>query len=206
MNSKSLSDDLVSHQYIYVPWIDEHPIYEIAAPLALHLQKHFHAPLTVVCQQKSGVPELLRKSAVVTERSGDVRDGGIVLVYCPSNKLMDKISRLEKSIVVLVEWANTSHSGWAKLHEAFDVSNERLMESDLNDGARKTLDAIVFEGYNGWNDRISEISTHRLLRDLTDAGGYDREVVLAFARVQRGESGIQRLYKLLDEFDLASRL
>lgn len=44
-------------------------------------------------------------------------------------------------------------------------------------------------------------ATTERLRELQNTGQYDREVVLAYARRERGEERIKRLYPLLDDFE-----
>ena len=204
----SISDEFLRHQYFYIPWADTvapapEP-FQLAAPLAVHLEQHYQARLTVVTIQKSTAPELVRNRTIVTERSGTVVDGGVVLAYVPSYRVMEKIMRLSKSVVVLAEWSTESHAGWAKLVGAFNPLTQSVMGA-VDEPTRELLKAIVFDGYNGWNDDIAARMTLRHLRDLQDAGGYDREVVEAYARMERGEHGITRLYGILDRFEAGHR-
>lgn len=92
----SLEDEFLTHQFIYVPWVDDRPVYQHTPQLALYLQKKHRARLTVVCNMKSDAPDSLGKAPVVTERSGGIKDGGVVFAYCPSYKVMHKTARLEK--------------------------------------------------------------------------------------------------------------
>jgi hypothetical protein len=201
----SIDDELLRHQYFYIPWV-ETPApapepFQIAAPLAAYLAQQRKARLTVVTIQKSTAPEALRKSTIVTQRSGTVMDGGVVLAFCPSYQLMDKITSLKKSVVVLAEWPTESHEGWAKLVGAYNLVTGSVMGGPLDEATSKSLKAIVFDGYKGWNDDIAVRMTLTHLRELHAAGGYDRGIVEAFARSERGEHGIAKLYGILDSFD-----
>lgn len=65
----------------------------------------------------------------------------------------------------------------------------------------KCWNGIVFEGYKGWNDSIAVRMANSYLEDLSKAGVYDRNLVLAYARQTKHESSIEKLKKILDEFD-----
>ena len=200
-----MKDELLRHQYFYIPWVTTtlpatEP-FELAAPVAAHLAQHYKARLTVVTIQKSNAPRALRNATIVTERTGIVADGGVVLAFCPSYRVMEKISHLEKSIVVLAEWSSESHEGWAKLVGAYNLVTQSVMGGAMDETAKTLLKAIVFDGYNGWNDDIAVRMTLRHLQELRDAGGYNRGVVESFARTERGEHGIKRLYRILDRFE-----
>lgn len=195
--------EYLRHRYLYVPWRDDIDTMPIGKALGLLAANQHSARLTVVCPLKSNAqhhPELARKE-IVTERSGQVRDGGVVLAWCPTYKAMVKTYRLEQSVVVLTEWANPSFLGWAKLHGAFNVFTGTVMDAGLSDVGRGLLHEIVDEGYNGWHDDIARRMTTRHLEQLAAAGEYDRTVVLAYARERRSEYGIDRLVRILDSFD-----
>ncbi|WP_278259364.1 hypothetical protein [Nocardioides convexus] len=62
------------------------------------------------------------------------------------------------------------------------------------------LEGIVYEGYKGWTDDISERMVRSSLDDLVALGEYDRDLVLAYARQTKHESSIERLEKIIDKF------
>ncbi|GHE36781.1 hypothetical protein GCM10017673_44140 [Streptosporangium violaceochromogenes] len=92
-----MSDQLVEvlkHRFIYVPWGAEKDTIEPDKRLGLAVARKHGARLTFLCAQKSNAthhPELA-KVEIVTERSGFVRDGGVVLAWCPTHKVIEKWS------------------------------------------------------------------------------------------------------------------
>jgi len=154
---------------------------------------------------KSDAPDVLGKATIVTERSGSIRDGGIVFAHCPTYKLMHKTARLKKSIIVVVEWPTESHEGWARLVGAYNVVTGAVMSTNLTDEGRKELDGILFEGYKGWHDNIAERITLSHLERLAALGQYDRQVVLAFMRREKHEDSVKSFTKILDQFERARK-
>jgi len=201
----SLEDELPMHQFIYVPWVDDKPVYQSTPQLALYLQKKHHARLTVMCNMKSNAPDGLGKAPVVTERSGSVVDGGVVFAYCPTYKVMSKITHLKKSIIVVVEWPTESYEGWARLVGAYNVVTGAVMSTNLTDEGRKELDGILFEGYKGWHDNIAVRLTISHLEKLAALGQYDRGVVLAHVRREKSEDSVKSFIKILDQFESAQK-
>lgn len=193
----------LNHQYLYVPWTEGLDTVGAGKALGLYVARQHNARLTIVTVQKSNAnshPEF-NKLPIVTERSGSVQDGGVVLAWCPTYKAMDKVHHLSKSIVVLVEWPSTSFEGWAKLVGAYNIVSRSVMEAELSEVSTKALEGIVWEGYNGWHDDIARRLTLKRLQELATADGYDREVVLAYARREKGEYAIANLVKILNSFE-----
>ena len=205
-DAERLRDELLRHQYIYVPWAQEKPIYKAGAGLAQLIASHHRARLTIASPTKSTIPDDMARLPYVTDRVGAVPDGGVVLAYLPSEKTMEKISQLASSIVVLVEAPTEDHSGWARLHGAYNVSTGEVIAADLDDAAEKLLAAIVFEGYNGWNDDIAERITLAKLTTLREAGQYDRALVLAYAREHERAGALDALTRILDAFEGKGKL
>lgn len=141
----------------------------------------------------------------MTERSGSVSDGGVVLAWCPRHKTMEKIQHLEKSVVVLVEWIPGEMEAWAKLKQAYNIVTDEVMGIDLSAEAVEVLERIVFEGYKRWTDSISERMVRSFVDDLIELGAYNRDLVLADARQTKYESSVERLKKILDSYDATSR-
>lgn len=197
----SLEDEVLTHRFIYVPWVDDKPVYQSTPQLALYLQKKHHARLTVVCAMKSNAPDGLGKVPIVTERSGNVVDGGVVFAYCPTYKVMNKITGLKKSIILVVEWPTESYEGWARLVGAYNVATGAVMSTNLTDEGRKELDGILFEGYKGWHDNIAERLTISHLEKLAALGQYDRGVVLAYVRREKSDDSVKSFIKILDRFE-----
>lgn len=202
----SLEDEVLKYQYVYVPWVDDRPVYQHSPQLALYLQTKHQARLTVVCPLKSNIPDVLKKVPAVTERSGSVVDGGVVFAYCPTYKVMSKVTRLEKSIVIVVEWPTESYEGWARLVGAYNAVTGAVMSTNLTDAGHKELDGILFEGYKGWHDNIAERMTISRLQKLTALGQYDRAVVLAYVRREKSEDSVKRFIKIFDQFDQTHKL
>lgn len=199
-------EEALKHRYIYVPRGDVKDTLELGKKLGLAVAGAHRVPLTVLSVQKSGAthhPELA-KLDIVSERSGRVSDGGVVLVWCPRHKTMEKLQHLTKSVVVLVECIPGEMEAWAKLRGAYNVVTGEAMDANLNADAKKALDAVVSEGYKGWTDDISARMVRRYLEELLQAGGYDRELVLAYPRQTKWEPAIQRLEKLLDKFEASN--
>ncbi len=199
-------DEVLKHRYIYVPRGEEKDTIEPGKRLGLAVAQGHRAHLTVVAPRKDSAtfhPELA-KLDIVTERSGYPQDGGVVLAWCPTYKVMEKIQHLEKSVVVLVEWIPGEFNAWAKLVGAYNVTTGDVMDAGLSPDALKALESIVDEGYNGWTKATDVRLTRRFLDDLTKTGTYDRELVLAYARQTKSQNSIDRLKKILDKFE-ASR-
>lgn len=195
--------EYLRHRHLFVPWRDGVDTLTAGKKLGLWLTQQHEARLTVVSPLKSNAehhPELARET-IVTERSGQVRDGGVVLAWCPTYKAMAKTYGLERSVIVLTAWSSPRFVGWAKLHSAYNVLTGKVMESGLTATGRELLQDIVDEGYNGWHDDIARRMTTRHLEQLATADEYDRSVVLAYAREHRAEYGIDRLVRILDAFD-----
>lgn len=202
----SLEDEVLRHQFIYIPWVSDKPVYQHSPQLALYLQQKHRARLTVVCNTKSNIPDVLKKASAVTERSGSVVDGGVVFAYCPTYKVMRKATRLQKSVIIVVEWPTESYEGWARLVGAYNVVTGAVMSTSLTDAGRRELDGILFEGYKGWHDNIAERITISHLRKLAAIGQYDRNVVLAYVRREKSEDSVKNFIKILDQFDRTQTL
>lgn len=150
-------EEALKHGNIYVPRGTQKDTLGPGKRLGLALARQHRAHLTVLSVQRSGAthhPELAKES-VVTERSGHIPDGGVVLAWCPRYKTMEKLQHLEKSVVVLVEWIPGEMKSWAKLNQAYNIVTNELLDAGITDKARESLDQIVFEGYKGWTDTIS---------------------------------------------------
>jgi hypothetical protein len=95
-----IAEEVLRHEYIYVPWEDEVDTVEAGKELALYVARKHCGRLTVVCPVKSNAThhDELAKLPIVTERSGAVVDGGVVLAWCPSHKVMEKVRHLRKSV------------------------------------------------------------------------------------------------------------
>lgn len=196
-----MNDAVYGHQYIYIPWSKNgsHSAASIAAT-KLIAAKH-RLPITVVAGTLQSVPDEFSRAAKVTERSGSVKAGGVVLAYYPTNKLMSKIDQLSNSIVILAEWHQDNHSGWAKSVGAYNLVTDEMMTEGLSAAGNEAIDALLSAGYKGWHDAIAVRQARDALDELLQSGGYDRHVVLFRARKSRGESGISKLYSILDQFE-----
>jgi len=200
-------EEVLRHRYIYVPRGTEKDTIEIGKRLALAVARERRAHLTVLASRKDSathVPEFA-KLDIVTERSGFPQNGGVVLASCPTYKVMEKVQRLEHSVVVLVEWIPGEFDAWARLVGAYNVVTGQVMNAGLSAETSKALEDIVSEGYNGWTKSTDELMTLSFLRDLEAAGTYDREVVLAYARQFKSEESIKRLIKLLNKLEAPPR-
>ena len=193
--------EVLKHRYIYVPRGKTDDTTGPGKRLGLAVAHALGAPLTVLAPQKGSAthhPELA-KLEIVTERSGYPQDGGVVLAWCPTYKVMEKAQRLETSMVVLVEWIPGEFDSWAKVHRAYNVVIGEVMDAGLSPEAANALEGIVDEGYKGWHDDIAERMTRSYLADLDRVGAYDRELVLAYARRTKSEESIRRLKRILDK-------
>jgi hypothetical protein len=196
------SRQMLGHQYLYLPWAQLNPKHELAPKLATLLASQHGATLTVVAPTLSAAPDALSRYDAITERSSRrVPEGGVVLVYAPTRGLEPKFTRLESSVMLLVEWPTVSYAGWAKLVGAYNVATRARMTAGLTQKGINALEGVMFHGYKGWHDAMAVRATTQCLHELQDIGQYDREVVLAYARRERGEERIKRLYPLLDDFD-----
>jgi len=196
-------DEALKHRYVYLPRGNEKDTLGLGKQLGLALAQRHRARLTVLSVQKGGAthhPELA-KQTIVTERSGRIEDGGVVLVWCTRHKTLEKLHHLENSVVVLVEWIPGEMEPWAKINRAYNIVTGEVMEPGLSDEAVEILEGIVYEGYKGWTDDISERMVRSSLNDLVALGEYNRDLVLAYARQTKHESSIERLGKIIDKFD-----
>ncbi len=199
-------EEVLRHRYVYVPQDTEKDTIQAGKWLGLAVAHALNRNLTVLAPQKGSAthhPELakLAKLDIVTERSGYPQDGGVVFVWRPTYKVMEKIQHLEESVVVLVEWIPGEFDAWAKLIGAYNVVTGEVMDAGLSAEALRALEGIQYEGYNGWTKDTDELMTRNFLGDLSKAGAYDRELVLACARQTRSEDSIERLKKILDKFE-----
>lgn len=194
--------EVLKHQYIYVPRVKD--ALNLGRQLALIVARARGTRLRVLAPQKNSAtfhPELA-KLEIVTERSGHLDDGGVILAWCPTHRAMEKTHHLDKSVIVLVEWTLGEFAAWAKLVGAYNVTTGEVMSAELSAEARKALEMIVYEGYNGWTKSTDQLMTMSYLEDLRAAGAYDRELVLAFARQTKWEGSIDRLKKIIDAFEV----
>lgn len=199
-------EEVLKHRYIYVPRGTMKDTLGAGKHLGLAVARELGVRLTVVAPRKDSAtqhPELARLD-IVTERSGYPQDGGVVLAWCPTYKVMEKIQHHEESVVVLVEWIPGEFDAWARLHKAYNVVTGEVMDAGFSAETLKALEGIVYEGYMGWHDDIAERMTLSFLEDLAKAGAYNRELVLAHARQTKSETSIERLKKILDKLE-ASR-
>lgn len=197
--------DAMKHRFIYVPRGREKDTLALGRWLGLEVARHRHATLTVLSVQKGGAahhPELA-KLPIVTERSGSILDGGVVLAWCPRHKTLGKLQHLENSVIVLVEWNPGAMAAWARLREAYNVVSGEVMHSGLSAESTELLEGLVAEGYNGWTKSTDVMMTKSYLEDLSEAGAYERDLVLAYVRQTQHESSVERLAKILDEFERA---
>ncbi|UUW88646.1 hypothetical protein [Pimelobacter simplex] len=196
-------DEVLKHRYVYVPRGETKDTLQPGKLLGLAVARARRVPLTVLAPQKNSATfhDELAKLEIVTERSGQVSDGGVVLAWCPRFKTMEKAQHLEQSVVILVEWIPGEFEGWAKLNQAYNVVTGKVMDAALTPAAVEALDRLVFEGYKGWTDSISARMVTSYLTDLADAGAYDRNIVLAYARQTKHEGAIERLQKIMDAFE-----
>lgn len=200
-------EELLEHRYIYVPRGTKQDTLQRGKALGLAVARGHRAHLTVVAPRKDSATHHseLAKLDIVTERSGYPQDGGVVLAWCPTFKVMEKVQHLERSVVVLVEWIPGEFDAWARLVGAYNVGTGEVMNAGLSPEASKALEGIVYEGYNGWTKSTDELMTLSFLKDLAASGVYDRELVLAYARQSKSEQSTGRLKKILDKFETSQR-
>lgn len=206
--SEELDPNLLTHQYLYVPWTDGVDMLAIGEALGLYVAQHFKVRPTIVTvtvtKQSVSTRRSFEKLNIVTERSGFVPENSVVIAWCPSRKVMQKVND-RKNFVVLVEWPSERFEAWAKLVGAYNVVTREVMSANLNNEAVKALEGVVWEGYNGWHDETARMLTLARLRELDEAGGYDRDIVIQYAVMERSLTSIERLEKILNQFE-ASRV
>nr|WP_201749016.1 hypothetical protein [Micromonospora acroterricola] len=199
-------EEVLKHRYIYVPHGTKKDTIQPGKRLGLAVARASRPPDGRGTPQGLGdPPPRTRQLDIVAERSGHLQDGGVVLAWCPTYKVMEKSQRLERSVVVLVEWIHGEFDAWARLHGAYSVANGEVMDAGLTAEVSEALKGIVYEGYNGWTKSTDELMTLSFLKDLAAAGAYDRELVLAYARQSKSEHSIERLKKILDRFETSQR-
>lgn len=195
--------EYLKHQYLYFPWTDGFDSFTAGKALARYVAQQHRARLTVVTitKQNAAYHDEFARLPVVTERSGTVAEGGVVLAWVPSRKVMAKVHNLKKSVVILVEDPSEKFEAWARLVGAYNVVTRKVMTAGLTEAGTKALEGVVWEGYNGWHDQIAETMTFSNLTELAGSDGYDRAIVLEFASQRKGEHALQRLEKILDKFE-----
>ena len=126
-------EEVLRHRYVYLPRGETKDTLHPGKLLGLAVARARGVPLTVLAPQKNSatIHSELAKLEIVTERSGRVSDGGVVLAWCPRYKTMEKAQHLEKSAVVLVEWIPGEFEGWAKLNQAYNVVTGEVMDAAL---------------------------------------------------------------------------
>lgn len=199
----SRRQEVLKHRYLYLPHSTVKDTLTLGKQLGPAVARERGLRLTVICPQKSNLtqwPELAMQD-VVTARSGCVRDGGLVLAWCPTHKVMEKVQHLEKSVVMLVEWSPREFEAWARLRGAYNVVTGTTMDAALSTEALYAMEGILHEGHNNWTNRTDELLTRSHLDRLVKSGTYDRELVLTYARQTKSEESIKRLAKLLDSFE-----
>lgn len=194
--------DVRDHQFYYLPWSPKRDTFTLGEQLAERLGRHFSRAVTVLAVTRANVSSrrYLSKQTIVTERTGHIPDNTVVIAWCPTRKLLQRLGRT-KNVVLLVESASTRFEAWAKLVGAFNVATGEVMTAGLSEVALKALEGVVFEGYNGWHDDLAERLTLSHLRKLAEAGHYDRELVVQYAEMHGSFHSIGRLEKLLDRFE-----
>lgn len=204
----AIDPEYMKHQYLYVPWVGDGKVDTVAGgkAIGLYVAQQFKVRPTILCPLRSNAAyhDEFKKLNVVTERSGFIGENGVVIAWCPSRKVMQKLYD-RKNIVVLVEWPSERFEAWAKLVGAYNVMTGEVMSTGLNDIATKALEGIAWEGYNGWSKETDRILTLARLRELDEAGGYDRDIVLQYAAMERSLSSIEQLEKILNHFEAGHR-
>ena len=197
---------VLEHRYTYVPRGEVKDTLALGKKLGLAVARAHGVPLTVLSPQKSGATHHaeLAKLTIVTERSGRVPDGGVVLAWCPRFKTMEQLQHVENCTIVLVEWIPGEMEPWAKVAGAYNIVTDEVMSAQLDAKAQRALEGIVHEGYKGWTDDISDRVVRGYLDDLRDADAYDRALVLAYARQTKWERAIERLEKIIDKYEALS--
>lgn len=196
-------EEALKHQFVYVPRVPSKDTLPFGVRLGLAVARARRARLTVLAPRKDSAASRaeLAKLDIVTERSGYLADGGVVLVWCPRYKTMELTQHLDESVIVLVEWIPGQFEAWAKLVGAYNALTDKVMDAGYTESTRNALHSIVDEGYNGWTRSTDEVMTRSYLADLSKTGAYDRELVLAYARLAKPEDNIARLAKIMDVFE-----
>lgn len=195
--------NIEAHRILYVPWTSGVDTFTAGEALAKHVSARLGQRPVVVAPTRAAVSahKYLAAQKIVTERSGYVPSGSVVVAWCPTRKVMQKVVTQEATVVVLVEPAPTSFDAWAKLVGAYNVVTGVVMDAALTDASRKALHDIVDEGYNGWHDEIADTMTLDHLHKLDEEGAYDRAVIVQFAEMEGGFYSIGKLEKLLDRYE-----
>lgn len=201
-----LLDKVLEHRYTYVPRGEVKDTLALGKKLGLAVARAHGVPLTVLSPLKSGATHHaeLAKLTIVTERSGRVPDGGVVLAWCPRFKTMEQLQHVENCTIVLVEWIPGEMEAWAKVAGAYNAVTDEVMTAQVDANARRALEGIVHEGYKGWTDNISDRVVRGYLDDLQAADAYDRDLVLAYARQTKWERAIERLEKIIEKYEASS--
>lgn len=199
--------DLRDYQFFYLPSSLERDTFTLGEQLAEGFARHLARRVTVLAATQANVSSrrYLSKQHIVTERSGHIPDNTVVVAWCPTRKLLQRLSRT-KNVVLLVEPTSMSFDAWAKLTGAYNVATGEVMATGHDEAATKALEGIVREGYNGWHDELADQLTMKYLSDLAQTGYYDRAVVIQHAEMNGGFHSIGRLEKILDRFERTSVL
>lgn len=204
----AIDPEYLNHQYLYVPWVGDGTIdtVEGGKAIGLYVAQHYKVRPTILTVQKQNANyhREFDKLNIVTERSGFISENGVVIAWCPTRKVMQKLYD-RRNIVVMVEWPSDRFDAWAKLVGAYNVVTGEVMSAGLNEAAMKALEGIVWEGYNGWSKETDRLLTLARLRELDEAGGYDRNIVLQYAAMERSLTSIERLEKILSQFEAGRR-
>lgn len=200
--------NLDEQRLLYVPWAPGIDTFTLGESLAKDLAGRLRTRATVLAATQASVARRrwLASQTVVTERSGYVPHGAVVVAWCPTPKLMQRLDIRKARAVILIEPAMTRFDAWAKLVGAQNALTREVMDARLTHAAEEALAGIVWEGYNGWHDEIAEKLTLSRLRELHDTGCYDRGVVRQYAEMNDRLHSIGTLEKLLDKFEKLHRI
>lgn len=180
---KDIHPQYLRQRNIYVPFKPEEESLELGKLIAQYNANERRLQLTVVAESRqSAEASELGDAEIVTERRGQVSDGGVVLAWCPTHKTMRLLDELQDSIVVVVEFAEPSLKGWAKDVGAYNVFAQSVMTSKITDAGAELITQITTHGYKGWKTDSARAATMELLRELDDIGELEPPVLLERAR------------------------
>jgi hypothetical protein len=199
------ASQILRHDRLYLPWSEDRPLFELGADLGALIARERRLKVTVAAPSSLPLPSVLGGMTTVTDRTGTLPRSGLTLVYCPTAELMRKVDAVPGSVVLLVEWGDVRHGGWAKLEEAFNLSTMTRMSSGLDIDGRAALQRALAAGSAGWRDPATARTTVGELLGLARRGQYQRDVVLEAGRRRLAPDRMERLALLLDAVERGPR-
>lgn len=193
-------DQLLSHQTIYFPWSSVQGCQDDPVKLTTALAGQVGLPITVMCSDKSSIPDALQHADYVTERSQCVNGRqSVILLYYPTRRLFDRTALRSAKYVVVAEWPDEPLETWAAKRRAWNARTRATMSLDISPEITETYGRILWNGNNGWHDAPGKRDALRDLEALRDRNLLIKEQLIGYLLGEKSSSALDQLEKLVDQ-------